>query len=123
MNQNVFTWPNGLRYNAELRVRVGDLDLPERRRIPVAECRRKKAHRAALLVTKTRVAPTRWENVNFSYEEERNTLEEMREKDGCNMEKIGTLDSNENTIAIVGDRWRPQTAKKEGHKICTKAIL
>ena len=30
------------------------------------------------------------------------------------MEKFGTLDSNDKTIAILGDRWWPQTAKQEG---------
>ena len=28
--ENVVAWPNGLRENAEVRFRVGDLDLPER---------------------------------------------------------------------------------------------
>ena len=33
------------------------------------------------------------------------------------MEKFGTLDSSEKTIATLGDRWWPQTAKQEGDKI------
>ena len=34
------------------------------------------------------------------------------------MEKFGTLDTSEETIAILGDgRWWPQTAKQEGDKI------
>ena len=33
------------------------------------------------------------------------------------MEKFGTLDSNEKTIAILEDRWWPQTAKQEGDKM------
>ena len=33
-------------------------------------------------------------------------LEEgMREVDGVDMEELGTLDSSDNTIAILGDRW------------------
>ena len=40
----------------------------------------------------------------------------------CDMEKFGTLDSSEKTIAILGDRWWPQTAKQEGGKI-SKANL
>ena len=31
--------------------------------------------------------------------------------------KFGTLDSGEKTIAILGDRWWPQTAKQQGDKI------
>ena len=30
---------------------------------------------------------------------------------------FGTLDSSEKTIAILGDEWRPQTAKQGGGKI------
>ena len=41
---------------------------------------------------------------------------EMRKIDECDMEKFGTLDSSEKTIAILGDRWWPQT-KQEGDKI------
>ena len=31
--------------------------------------------------------------------------EEMRKMDECDMEKFGTLDSSEKTIAILGDTW------------------
>ena len=51
------------------------------------------------------------------YKEERDVLEEMRKMDECGMEKFGTLvDSSEKTIAILGDRWWPQTAKQQGDK-------
>ena len=50
------------------------------------------------------------------YKEERNVLE-MRKIDECDMEKFSTLDISEKTIAILGDRWWPQTAKQEGDKI------
>ena len=33
------------------------------------------------------------------------------------MEKFGTLDSSEKAIAILVDRWWPQTAKQEGRKM------
>ena len=52
--------------------------------------------------------------------EERDALEkEMRKLDGCDMEKICRLliESSEKTIAILGDRWRPQTAKQDGDRI------
>ena len=35
----------------------------------------------------------------------------LRKIDACDMDKFGTLDSSEKTIAILGDRWWPQTAK------------
>ena len=47
--------------------------------------------------------------------EERDVLE-MRKVDECGMEKFGTLDSSEKTIAILGDRWWPHKAKQEGEK-------
>ena len=50
------------------------------------------------------------------YKEERDVLEEVRKIDECGVEKFGTLNSSEKTIAILGDRWWPQTAKQEGDK-------
>ena len=50
------------------------------------------------------------------YKEERDVLE-MRKIDDCDMQKFGTLESSEKTIAILGDRWWPQKAKQEGDKI------
>ena len=41
----------------------------------------------------------------------------MRKIDECGTEKYGTLDSSERAIAILVDRWWPQTAKHEGDKI------
>ena len=35
------------------------------------------------------------------YKEERDALEEMRKIDDCDMEKFGTLDSSEKTIAVL----------------------
>ena len=32
-------------------------------------------------------------------------------------DKFGTLDSTEKTIAIIGDRWWPKTAKQKGDPI------
>ena len=38
----------------------------------------------------------------------------MRKTDGCVMEKFGTSDGSEKTIAIVlGNRWWPQAGKEE----------
>ena len=48
------------------------------------------------------------------YKEERDALEEETRKIRrivCDMEEFGRLESSEKTIAILGDRWWPQTAK------------
>ena len=47
---------------------------------------------------------------------ERDVFEDMRKIDECGTEKFGTLDSSDKTIAILGDRWWPQTAEQEGDK-------
>ena len=46
----------------------------------------------------------------------RNVLDDMRIIDGCDMDNIDTLHSSKRTIGILGDRWWPQTAKREGGK-------
>ena len=52
------------------------------------------------------------------YKEERDALEEeMRKLDVCDMEEFGRLKSGEKTVAILGDRWWPQTAKQDGDRI------
>ena len=43
----------------------------------------------------------------------------------CGMEELGRLESSEKTVAILGDKWWPQTAKQYGDKrskpfLCTK---
>ena len=37
--------------------------------------------------------------------------EEVRALDECGMEEFGTLDSSEETFAILEDRWWPHAAK------------
>ena len=49
-------------------------------------------------------------------------LEETRKIDQCDMEKFGTLDGSEKTIAIPGARWWPQTAKQQGDQISKKFL-
>ena len=41
----------------------------------------------------------------------------MRKLDACDMEECGRLESSEKTIAILGDRWWPQTTKQDGDRI------
>ena len=43
----------------------------------------------------------------------------MSKIDECDMDKFGTLDGSEKTIAILGDRWS-QTAKQEGDNTSKK---
>ena len=44
-------------------------------------------------------------------------VEEMRKLDGCDMEEFGRLESGKKTIALLGDRWWPQTVKQERNRI------
>ena len=41
----------------------------------------------------------------------------MRKLDVCDMEEFGRIKSTEKTIAILGDRWWPQTEKQDGDRI------
>ena len=51
------------------------------------------------------------------FKEERDALEETRKIDVCDMEEFCRLESSEKTIAILGDRWWPQTAKQDGYRV------
>ena len=46
----------------------------------------------------------------------------MRTLGVCNMEEFGRLESSEKTIAILGDKWWPQTAKEDGDRISKQFI-
>ena len=46
----------------------------------------------------------------------------MRKINECDMEKFGTPDRREKTIAMLGDRWWRQTAKQEGDEISKKIL-
>ena len=54
--------------------------------------------------------------------EERNALEEMRKLDVCDMEEFGRLESSEETITILGDRWWAQTTKQDGDRISKQSL-
>ena len=41
----------------------------------------------------------------------------MGKVDVCDMEGLGRLESSEEMIAILGDRWWPQTATQDGDRI------
>ena len=40
----------------------------------------------------------------------------------CIRDRIGTVDSSDKTIAILGDRWWPQTAKQQGGKVSERNL-
>ena len=42
---------------------------------------------------------------------------EMRNLNKSDMESFDALDSREKTIAILGDRWWPQTVKQDGDRM------
>ena len=51
-----------------------------------------------------------------TYKEERNALdEEMKKLNKSDIEEFGRPESSEKTIAILGIRWWPQTAKQDGN--------
>ena len=107
----------------KLQFRVEDLDLPERRK------RYTTSREEENLATNMCPCGTTIESRNYIvgeceiYKEERGALEEkMRKLDVCDMEEFGRLESSEKTIAILGDRWWPQTAKKDGERICQQFI-
>ena len=47
----------------------------------------------------------------------------MSKIDECDMDKLGTLDSSEKAITILGDVWWPQMAKQEGDEIRKKWLV
>ena len=99
--------------NLKLRFRIGDLDLPERRKrytsslveeedvhtCPCGKARESRIH----IVAECEL-----------YKDERDILlEEMREVKEGGIKSFDALDSREKTIAILGDRLWPQTAKQD----------
>ena len=46
----------------------------------------------------------------------------MRDLDKNGIESFDALDSREKTIATLGNRWWPQTAKQDGDKICRRFL-
>ncbi|MEP2037814.1 MAG: hypothetical protein ABJI72_14510 [Parasphingorhabdus sp.] len=107
----------------KLRFRVGDLDMPERRKRYTSS--REEGEVGAQVCPCGKAIESRTHIVSECeiYKTERDVLEEeMRETDECEMEEFNTMNSSEKTIAILGDRWWPQEAKQEGDKISKKII-
>ena len=49
-------------------------------------------------------------------------VKEIRKLDVCDMEQLCRLESSEKKIAILGDRWWPQTAKHDEGRISTQLL-
>ena len=118
----MFARPMGFAETLRLRLRIGDLDLPKiRKRYTSSRKEEVDAHLCPCgkaIESRTHIAGT-----CGMYKEERDVLEEgMREVDKCNMEEFGTLDSSDETIAILGDTRWPQAAKQEGDKISKRFL-
>ena len=102
----------------ELRFRVGDLDLPERRKRYTSSREEEDIATNTCPCGTTIESRTRTVGECEIYKEERDALEEeMRKLDVCDMIEFGRLESSEKTTAILGDRWWPQTAKQDGDRI------
>ena len=98
----------------KLRFRVGDLDLPERRK-RFTSSREEEDVATSMCPCSTTTESRTHIGEREVYKEERDALkEEIRKLDVCDMEEFGRLESSEKTIAILGDRWWPQTAKQDG---------
>ena len=101
----------------KLRFRVGDLGLPGRRKRYNSSREEDVATNmcpcGTTIKSRTHIVGTR-----EIYKEELDALEEeMRKLDVCDMEEFGRLESSEKTVATLGDKWWPQTAKQDGDRI------
>ena len=102
----------------KLRFRVGDLDLPERRKRYTSSREEEDVATNMCPCGTTIESRTHIVGQCEICKEERVALEEgMRKLDVCDMEEIGRLESSEKTIPILGGRWCPQTATQDGDRI------
>ena len=107
----------------KLRLRVGDLDLPEIRK-RYTSSREQEIDTQMYPCGKATESGTHIVGECEIYKGERDVLgEEMRVIDECDMEEFDTLDSSERTIATLGDGWWPQAAKQEGDKTSKKIYV
>ena len=108
--------------NLKPRFRVGHLDLPEKRK-RYTSSREEDVDTNMCPCGTTTESGTRIVGECEIYKEERDALEEgMRKLDVCDMEEFGRLESSNKTIAILVDRWWPQTAKHDRDRI-SKQLL
>ena len=107
----------GYEKKLKVRLRAGDLDLPERRKRCTSS--RQEEDVATSMCPRGTTIESRTHVVGECdiYKEERNALEnEIMKLDACHMEEFGRLESSEKTIAILEDKWWPQTAKQDGDR-------
>ena len=100
------------------RFRVGDVELPERRKTYTNSLEGE--HVATDMCRCGTAIESRVHMVEECevYKKERGTLDkEMSKSDKCGMEEFGRLEGTEKPIHIIGDKWWPQTAKQEGGRI------
>ena len=108
----------------KLRFRVGDLDLPERRKRYTSS--REEEDVATHTCPFRTTIESRTDIVGGCeiYKEDRDALEkEMRKLNVYDMEEFGRLEGSEKTVAILGARWWPQTAKQEGDRISKQFFM
>ena len=101
----------------KLRFRVGNLELPGRRKRYTSS--REEEDVATNMCACGTTIKTRTNLVGECEicKEELDALEETRKLDVCDMEEIRRLETSEKTIAILRDRWWPQTAKQDEDRI------
>ena len=118
-NENVFARPNGLRENTETAISYMGLG-PARKKRDTSSREEEEEDTQIGPCGKSQRSRNQMVGECEMYKEERDVLEkEMTKIDECDTEKSGALpvDSSEKTIAILGGRGCPQTAKQEGDKI------
>ena len=109
--------------NLKLRFRIGDLDLPERRKRYTSSRVEEEEEAQTCPCGKARESRTHIVAECELYKKERDTLvEEIREVNEGGMDLFEALDSREKTIAILGDRCWPQMAKQDGDNICKRFL-
>ncbi|CAM9479691.1 unnamed protein product [Sphacelaria rigidula] len=107
--------------NLKLRFRIGELDLPERRKIFTS--RRKEEEVDAQNCPCGEAIESRSHLVAECelYKQERDVLEgKMRDANEDGMKPFDPLDSREKMMAVLGDRWWPQITKQDGDRICKR---
>ena len=110
--------------NLKLRFRVGDLDLPERRKRYTNKRVKEEVDKQNFPRGKATESRTHIVAECELYQEERDVQErEMWDLNKSGMESFDALDSREKTIAILGNRWWPQTVKQDGDKICRRSCI
>ncbi|CAB1099916.1 unnamed protein product [Ectocarpus sp. CCAP 1310/34] len=106
----------------KLQFRVGDLDLPERRKRYSSRRREEEEDRQTCPCGKSEESRPHIVGECELYRKEREDLEEDMRQRGCDMDKFGKLDNSEKTIAVIGDRWWAQEAVEDGDKTCKKFL-